>query len=260
MDDRIRAAGMRIDSSWSLSVSSASRGSLPHQRVHRLKSYNREMEVIYMGEMIGRERELARLDKFVEPLWKHEFAGVLLILGDAGIGKGRLVQAFRSSRLFEDQNATWAICQSEQILRQSFNPFRSWLFHYFQLNSSQNETERRQSFDARINELIAALPGSEIGRELDRLRSMLGALVDIFWTDSLYEQSDAEARYNSTLLALITLIKTESLRQPFIIFVEDVQFIDEDSMNFLPLLRRSLLASEQRLPGCHHCHFAYHEP
>ncbi len=67
------------------------KGFSAHQRVHRLKSYNRDMEVIYMGEMIGRERELARLDKFVEPLWKHEFAGVLLILGDAGIGKGRLV-------------------------------------------------------------------------------------------------------------------------------------------------------------------------
>ena len=224
------------------------KGFSAYQRVHRLKSYNRDREVIYMGEMIGRDRELARLDKFVEPLWKHEFAGVLLILGDAGIGKGRLVQAFRSNRLFEEQKATWAFCQSEQILRQSFNPFRSWLFHYFQLNSSQNETERRQSFDSKINDLIAAVPGSEIGQELDRLRSILGALVDIFWMDSLYEQSDAEARYNSTLLALITLIKAESLRQPFIMFVEDVQFIDEDSMNFLPLLRRSLLAAEEPYP------------
>jgi class 3 adenylate cyclase/tetratricopeptide (TPR) repeat protein len=224
------------------------KGFSAHQRVHRLKSYNRDMELIYMGEMIGRDRELSRLDKFVEPLWKHEFGGVLLILGDAGIGKGRLVQAFRASRLFEEQKATWAFCQSEQILRQSFNPFRSWLFRYFQLNSSQNETERRQAFDDKINDLIAAVPGSETGRELDRLRSILGALVDIFWTDSLYEQSDAEARYNSTLLALITLIKAESLRQPFIMFVEDVQFIDEDSMSFLPFLRRSLLASEERYP------------
>ncbi len=58
-----------------------------------------------------------------------------------------------------------------------------------------------------------------------------------------YEQSDAEARYNSTLLALIALIEAESLRQPIIMFVEDVQFIDEDSLNFLPRLKRALLAS-----------------
>jgi predicted ATPase len=218
------------------------------QRVHRLKSYNHEVELIHMGEMIGRESELARLDKFLDPLWRHDFAGVMLILGDAGIGKSRLIHAFRSSRLFEEQKATWAICQSEQILRQSFNPFRSWLYRYFRFTSHQNEAERKQVFDAKINDLLTAIPESETSRELDRLRSLLGALVELYWIDSLYEQLDGEARYNSTFLALITLIKAESLRQPFIMYVEDVQFTDEDSMNFLPLLRRSLLAAEELYP------------
>ena len=84
-------------------------------------------------------------------------------------------------------------------------------------------------------------------RELGRLRAVLGALVDLFWTDSLYEQLDAEARYNSTILALISLVKAESLRQPVILFVEDVQFIDEDSLNFLPRLKRSLIAADEVL-------------
>jgi class 3 adenylate cyclase/tetratricopeptide (TPR) repeat protein len=218
------------------------------QRVHRLKSYNWDMETIYMGEMIGREGELARLDKFVEPLWRQAFAGVLLILGDAGIGKGQLVQGFRSSPLFEKQTATWAFCQSEQILRQSFNPFRSWLFHYFRFASSHNDEERKKAFDDKIDDLIAAMANPELRQELDRLRSVLGSLVDLYWPDSLYERSDAEARYNSTLLALITLIKAESIRQPLIMYVEDVQFIDEDSLNFLPRLKRALLATDESYP------------
>jgi predicted ATPase/class 3 adenylate cyclase len=218
------------------------------QRVHRLKSYNRDMEVIYVGEMIGRQAELARLDKFIEPLWRHEFAGVLLILGDAGIGKGRLVHGFRSSLLFEAQTATWAFCQTEEILRQSFNPFRSWLFHYFRFTSSQDEDKRKRIFDARLDELLSSVSDPELGRDLDRLRPVLGGLVDLYWPDSVYEQSDAEARYNSTLAALITLVKAESLRQPFIMYVEDVQFIDEDSLNFLPRLKRALLASDKSYP------------
>ena len=218
------------------------------QRVHRLKSYNRDAESIYAGEMVGRELELARLDKFVEPLWKQDFAGVLLILGDAGIGKGRLVQAFRASPLFEERKALWAFCQSEQILRQSFNPFRSWLFRYFGITTTQDEDTARNIFNTKIDELIESIPASELTRELDRLRSVLGALVDLSWPDSLYERLDAEARYNSTLLALTTLIKAESLRQPCILFIEDVQFIDEDSLNFLPRLRRSILASDEFYP------------
>jgi class 3 adenylate cyclase/tetratricopeptide (TPR) repeat protein len=247
VDDRI---ARRVSSRFVLDFNGEQRfkGFAAYQRVHRLESYKRDAEVSYMGEMIGRASELARLDKFAEPLWTDDFAGVMLILGDAGIGKSRLVHAFRSSHLFENQNATWALCQTEQILRQSFNPFRSWLFHYFRLNSFQDETERRQAFEEKINGLIAAIPESETGRELDRLRSMLGALVELHWADSLYEQSDGEARYNSTLLALVTLIKAESLRQPFIMYVEDVQLIDEDSLSFLPLLRRSLLAAEKPYP------------
>ena len=247
VDDRI---ARRVSTRFSLEFTGEQKfkGFSAVQRVHRLKSYNLTAESIYEGELIGREKELARLEKFVEPLWKQDFAGVMLISGDAGIGKGRLVQAFRASHLFEEKEALWGFCQSEQILRRSFNPFRSWLLHYFGFNNSQDEIERKEIFDVRINLLVVSLGQSELAFELDRLRSFLGALVDLFWSDSLYAQSDAEARYNSTLLGLITLIKAESRRQPVILFVEDVQFIDDDSLNFLPRLKRAILAEEEFYP------------
>jgi class 3 adenylate cyclase/tetratricopeptide (TPR) repeat protein len=218
------------------------------QRVNRLKSYNLQAEPAYPGEMIGREREMAHLEKFVVPIWKGDFAGTLLVLGDAGIGKGRLVQGFRSSGLFESKDVLWALCQSEQILRQSFNPFRSWLIHYFGFTATQDPEQRKETFDAKIDTLLACIGECELAAELDRLRSMLGALVDLVWENSLYESLDAEARYNSTLLALIALVKAESLCQPIILFVEDMQFIDEDSLSFLPLLKRSILAGDEFYP------------
>ena len=247
VDDRI---ARRISSRFLLDFLGEQRfkGFASVQGVHRLKGYNLNTEALYPGEIVGRDAELARLERFIEPLWKQDFAGVMLLLGDAGIGKGRLVHAFRGSALFQERKVFWAVCQSEQILRSSFNPFRSWLLRYFDLASFQDEQTRRQIFDTRLDELIASLPHLELADELDRLRSMLGALVGLKWPDSLYEQSDAEARYNSTLLALISLIKAESLRQPFILFVEDLQFIDEDSLHFLPRLKRSILAEDEFYP------------
>ncbi len=218
------------------------------QVVHRLKRYHQNVESVYQGEIIGRERELTQLEKFIDPVWRGDFAGTLLVLGDAGIGKGRLVQAFRYARLFEDNNALWAFCQSEQILRESFNPFCSWLFHYFGFTTIQDTSARKQIFDSKLDELIASIPDAEPVHELNRLRSVLGAMVDLFWEGSLYEELDAEGRYNNTLLVLTSLIKAESLRQPLILFVEDVQFIDEDSLNFLPRLKRSLVASDVPYP------------
>lgn len=218
------------------------------QKVHRLRRYDFGIESVYQGELVGRENELAQLEKFVEPLWRGEFAGVLLILGDAGIGKGKLVQAFRSSQLFGSRPVLWAFCQSEQILRQSFNPFRSWLVRYFGLASVHDLQARQQIFESKLNDLVASAPDPALGHEVDRLRSVLGALVDLYWENSLYEQLDAEARYNSTLLALLSLIKAESLRQPVVLFVEDVQFIDEDSLHFLPRLKRSIQSGDGSYP------------
>ena len=224
------------------------KGFAAEQRVNLLKGHKRQAELIYQGELIGREQELSRLENFVEPLWKGDFAGFLLMSGEAGIGKDRLVHEFRSSKLFEKHQAFWALCQSDQILRQSFNPIRGWLLRYFGLAPASNPSERNQLFESKLGELIAATPDPALVDELARLRSVLGALVDLHWPESHYEQLDAEGRYNSTLLALITLIKAEGLRQPLILFIEDVQFIDEDTLNFLTRLRRAILAGQETYP------------
>ena len=148
VDDRI---ARRVSSRFVMEYVGTQRfkGFSAEQRVNRLKSYNLNAESIYLGEMIGREWEVSQLEKFIDPIWKGDFAGILLVLGDAGIGKGRLVQGFRSSPLFATNKALWAFCQSEQILRQSFNPFRSWLFHYFGFTTTQDLSLRARKSSIR---------------------------------------------------------------------------------------------------------------
>ena len=224
------------------------KGFSTEQTVNLLRGHKREGELVYQGELIGREQELIQLENFAETLWEGGFAGFMLVLGDAGIGKGRLVYEFQLSDSFEQHPALWAHCQSDEILRQSFNPIRGWLLRYFGLVSASHPFERKQLFDSKLDELIAATHNSVLASELDRLRSALGTLVGLHWTESYYEQLDAEGRYNSTLLALIALIKAESLRQPFVLFIEDVHFIDEDTLNFLPRLKHAILAEHEPYP------------
>ena len=247
VDDRIaRRVAKRFDLSYI--GEQQFKGFSAEQRVNSLHGFQVEAELPYQGEFIGREKELSVLVDFVKPLWIGKFTGTLLVLGEAGIGKGRFVHEFRSSEILKEKTILWAVCQSDQIVRQSFNPLRSWLMHHFGLTSAGNPAERKQIFETKLQELIDATADDALAQDLDRLYAALGALVDLHWADSLYEQLDAEGRYNSTLLALITLIKAESLRQPLILFIEDLQFIDSDTLNFLPRLRRSILASEINYP------------
>jgi len=96
--------------------------------------------------------------------------------------------------------------------------------------------------------LLSATTDPELARELERTRSILGALLELYWPNSLYEQLDPEGRYNNTFLALIALLKAESLRRPVILFLEDLQFIDRDTKDFLARLKRSILAAEGAFP------------
>lgn len=247
VDDRI---AQRVSQRFAMDYvgSQKFKGFASEQKVHVLRYRKMESDVIYRGEMVGREDELKRIEEFVEPLWQGEFAGVLTVSGEAGIGKGRLVHEFTSSDVFSVHNAYWANCKADQIFRQSFNPFRVWLLRYFGILPDQSPDQNKYAFDSRLDDLLASISDSELTHELDRTRSFLGALLGLHWENSLYSQLDAEARYNNTILSLITLLKAESLRQPVLLFVDDVQFIDTDSIAFLTQLKRSLLAGKNVYP------------
>ncbi|HEX8992755.1 MAG TPA: AAA family ATPase, partial [Anaerolineales bacterium] len=216
----------------------AFKGFAQKQRVYVLKGRKAEVESFYEGRLAGRDAEIHKLAERIEPLWQARYAGVALIAGEAGIGKSRLVHEFKASSLFADRNVLWAVCQTDQVLRLSFNPFRYWLARYFDVVSAPDDAARLRSFELRFDELRSAVQDVALLEDVDQARSFLAALVDVRWPDSPYERMDAQGRYDNTLIAVITLMKAESRRQPLILFIEDAHFLDEDSKVLLVRLKR----------------------
>ena len=218
--------------------------------VHRLMRRKQAIEILYRGQMVGRQQELAQLIAFLDPIFDQRFTGLMLIYGDTGIGKSRLIHTLQTSAELtkEDRTLQWFLCQTDQTgsVRHSLNPFRYWLRHYFAIDQhhshhgSQTEEENKERFEHKLSELIAATSDSLLQQELDRTRSLLGALVDLHWPNSLYEQLEPELRFNNTLDALKTLFKAESLRQPVVILLEDVHWLDSDSVQFIQQLTRNI--------------------
>ena len=247
VDDRI---ARRVSAWFEIEFLSAQKfkGFSSEQKVHVLKSRRVEAGSIYQGEMVGRGEELSRCLKFAEPLWKWQYPGVLLLLGDPGTGKGRLLHEFRTMALRENPNMRWGVLQADQILRQSFNPIRYWLLRYFDVAATEDVEKRIENFETRMRRVIETTPDQDLALELDRLRSVLGALIDLYWEGSLYESLDAKSRYNITLAALIYLIEAESLIQPLVLVLEDAHYIDEDTLQFLPRLKRALQTGKAPYP------------
>lgn len=201
--------------------------------------------------MVGRDAELELLQTCIEPIFDHCFAGVALVYGEAGIGKSRLSTELRrrvhhrSELLLE--GIKWYTAPSDPILRQAFNPFVYFLKSYFQQSFNASSDENKGLFLQRLDELLERLKtrmgvtaSTSLRNELTRTQSILGALMGLYWPDSLYEQLDAKGRYQNTLSALKTLLLAESRLQPIVLQLEDAHWMDESSRDFLISLTRQI--------------------
>lgn len=227
----------------------AFKGFAQKQKVYVLLERKESVETIYRQPMVGRERELQALSDFVAPIFRGQYAGLLTVRGEAGIGKSRLIHTFKATTANQATDVLWARCQTDEILRESLNPFRYWLRDYFDISDSLAESSNKRTLNQRLDDLISATDDERQAKILDQARSFLAALVDLHVSDSLYERLDAQGRYENTLLGLIALFQAESRRQPLIIFLEDTQWLDEDSKRFLVRLMRALSAGSGESVG-----------
>ncbi|HYF65863.1 MAG TPA: AAA family ATPase, partial [Herpetosiphonaceae bacterium] len=212
------------------------KGFAAEQPVFTLKGRQQRWNPVAYGRpLIGRAAETARLDATLAALAGGANGGLTVVAGEAGIGKSRLI--YEVQRHFAVQ---WFYCPSDGVVRQSLYPWRYFLRRYFAQDSAQSDEENRLLFDFGIEALIEATADPALGRELGRTRSLLAALVDIYWPGSLYERLEPKGRFENTLDAIKTLVRAESLRQPLALHLEDAHWLDGDTLQFIPGLLRSV--------------------
>ena len=213
---------------------------------YQLLGKKTEKQTIYHGQFIGRQAEMETLASFMSPLRKGKIAGLMLVNGEAGIGKSRLVYAFQNSDFFKGFPTQWIQLQTEELTREAFNPFRPWLRKRFNVVDGEPVAANWAAFMHELDKIAASTPDPELASELTRTASILASLANLTQPDTLYETLDAKARYENTLIALSVLFRAESLRKPLVIFLEDAHWLDEDTAAFLSYLMRSLLADEDK--------------
>ena len=192
--------------------------------------------------LIGRDAEIATLRRAIRPILNKQSpqnGGLITIIGEAGIGKSHLVAQLRGE---PQRTVAWFDCPTDESSTQALLPFRNWLRDYFAQQSSASFDDNLQAFGTRFDDIVAATPDRELAAELDRLYSMLAALVDLVLPDTLYARLRPEQRRENFHQAIKALIKAESLLQPVIVHLEDGHWIDEDSAKLLEGLLRHVEA------------------
>lgn len=214
------------------------KGFMDKVQVYQLKKRKKESKKFFTGKMVGRRKELAKLKNIVHKIKTGGFGGIVYVDGDTGIGKSRLVAELQ--RKIKKEEFNWFTLLCDEILKESFNPVIYFLRNYFGYSNENTREENKRIFEERYDNLVKKTKSREIKNELKRTKSILGGLLNLRWANSLYENLDAKGRYENTLYAVKNLIKAESNSRPTIVFIEDAQWIDNDTGELLRVLVRNV--------------------
>lgn len=211
---------------------------------YQLEGKKQRLIRAFTGEFIGREEETDRLNRALETLRCGEFPGVFYVYGEAGVGKTRFVADVKD----QNPDLNWILLSCNGIIKNAFNPFNSFFKTFFSQSPDHSKDENKQNFEAVYGELIDSIKNSDVEKstisetekELNRLKTVIAGFLDIEYEDSLYSQLEGKLRYENTLAAFKEIFKALSLDKPLVIEIEDMQWIDNDSIKAIQNLYRNI--------------------
>ncbi len=192
---------------------------------------NRQTEKVgwrFKSRFVGREKEIAQIQEMVEKCIREETTQLLHLVGEAGIGKSRLIEeAFREcspDRFFK----FFVHCDS--LIQKPLEPLRKLLKDYFYINSEMPQEAAKAMFSG----LWAALPGDPVER--DRNESVIGSLLGFHWGESIWEHTAPSERNEVLKSAFSWFLKTISMNKPVIINLDDSQWMDSRTLEYIKYL------------------------
>ncbi len=183
--------------------------------------------------LVGRDEEVALLRR----RWERAAAGdsqVVLVSGEAGIGKSRLVRVLTDDLVDEMHGRIEWRC----------SPFYQNSAFYPVVEDLQRRLrfERDDAAANKLRKLEAAMEGH--GFDLAATVPLLGALLSLPLPERYPPLTIAPERQKQrTLEALVAWVRADTLRQPMLLIVEDLHWIDPSTLELLGLVIDQLTTS-----------------
>lgn len=183
--------------------------------------------------VIGREDELKTLLKFYKRLQGH-YGGIVVVAGDAGLGKSRLVREFRKQvdTTQDDKTKPLWLFGRGLSYRQSFTNrlFVDILKAYLELPENSDETLTKLRLEAMGEELF----GSRKSEVIPYLATLLGIKPDEESATTL--PTDPQFLQQRTFLAMGEWVEALVRKRPVIMVFEDLHWADPSSVKLIQYL------------------------
>ncbi len=202
------------------------KGFLRDLPVYKCVGKKGEKSFIFKSSFVGREQELSLiLDAYDKTIHSHTNR-VIYVHGEPGIGKSRLIDKFRE-QLEIDNIITWCFLSCDSILHQAYSPISKFLNSYFKIDQQKSSEDKELNFRQSWKKF------SEGNEELEWVESQIANLIGINWKNSLFSQFPAATRPAQQKQALSIFFHHLGNKQPLVINIDDAQWIDHYTREFL---------------------------
>jgi len=180
------------------------------------------------SDIVGRSDEIQRLLSTLVEVKRTE-GSVALIVGEAGVGKSRLIEEFRKKI---EKDVTWLCgkCYTYGEIT-PFQGFRTQLFSYFQIN----EFDTKSKITKQLNDKIKILFRNKYGEYLPYLYLFLSIEVPKSLQEKI-KYLDPKHLLLQEFVSVKTLFKEISRVKPLVLSFEDTHWMDPESLELLNFL------------------------
>jgi hypothetical protein len=171
-----------------------------------------------LTRFVGRDAELERL-RLVQQRAGSSRGQVAAIVGEAGVGKSRLVYEFTHSHRLEG----WLTFEAASVSygkATSYLPVIDLLRSYFKIQDRDDVRDIRAKITGRLLTL---------DRALEQILTPLLALLDVAVDDPAWQPLDPAQRRHRTLDVVRALLLREAREQPLLVIFEDLHWVDSET-------------------------------
>jgi tetratricopeptide (TPR) repeat protein len=188
---------------------------------------------------VGRDAELAALRDLAAGVFSHGGLGAATVLGEAGLGKSRLlaevlaeVQADLRAGLRADllpsarPAALWSASSHPQGLNQPSGLLRDLLFWHHGVKDSDTQAQAQQKFAAALAPIF--------GEAADEQTALLGQLIGLDYSASPFIAGilrDGKQLRARGLHAWAEYLRLQAAQQPLVLVLDDLQWADDESLS-----------------------------
>jgi len=184
--------------------------------------------------LIGRDKELAALIDAADALVAERQGQLVTIVGEAGIGKTRLIAELKE--YLGEKDVRWLEGRCLSIGQPvSFWPFIDLMRTYLHVSSEDGEEEMGR----RLVESMDDLFGPDASGIIPYLGQMLSLTLEPRYEDRIRYAAPEQIR-RQTLLRMRDVVIALARRRPLVLILEDVHWADDPSLDLLWVLMDEL--------------------